>query len=230
MPLSGGPKPQVHRRLLSDEVHDHIRDAILDGSLTPGETLEDANLQEWLGVSRSPIRDALKRLQYEGLVTIHAQSSTKVATPDGAEIEKSMQAFGAIIGGVVRIAVPELSDSARQHLLGLIETARVEAEAQQPEAHLDATLAVYEALLTACSNGPLVRIAHSSLLPLKFGYRVLLGVRTPRWDVLVVGWEKFHRGLAAGDNVLAELAIEEMHLLPLPDLGWDSTNWDAVTN
>lgn len=230
MPLSSGPKPQVHRRLLSDEVHDHIRDAILDGSLTPGETLEDAKLQEWLGVSRSPIRDALKRLQLEGLVTIHPQSSTKVSSPNSAEIEKGLQAFGAIMGGVVRIAVPELSTAAREHLVRLVENARNEASAHDAGAHLEATLKVYQGLLAECSNEPLVRIAHSSLLPLEFGYRVMLGVRTPKWDALIEAWRKFQAGLASGNNVMAELAIEEMHLLPLPSASWDAATWDAAAN
>lgn len=226
MPILNGSKPKVRRRLLSDEVHDHLRDAILDGTFSPGESLDDTALQEWLGVSRTPIRDALKRLQYEGLVEIYAQSSTRVADPDLTQVEKGVQAFGAIMGGVTRIALPELSDSEREGLLILVDATRTAAASRNGGEHLDATLAVYESLLASCSNDVLVGIAHNSLMPLAFGYRASLGVRTPNWALLDAGWARFRDGIATGDNVLAELALEEMHRLPLPDLQWDPAVWD----
>jgi len=225
MPIDQGAKPKVHRRLLSDEVHDHIRDAVLSGTFAPGEVLEDAALQEWLGVSRTPIRDALKRLQYEGLVVIQAQSSTRVANPDTADVEESLQAFGAVMGGVVRITVPELTEVQRDQLLDLIAAAQQKVIEQDAVGHLDATLLVYEALLEDCSNAALVRIARTSLMPLAFGYRASLATRVPDWDLLISGWGRFRAGITTRDNILAELAIEEMHRLPLPDLDWDSAVW-----
>ncbi|WP_081689901.1 GntR family transcriptional regulator [Leifsonia xyli] len=56
------------RRLLRDTVAESIRSAILDGSFRPGERLHDEELQGWLGVSRTPIRDALNELSRAGLV------------------------------------------------------------------------------------------------------------------------------------------------------------------
>jgi Bacterial regulatory proteins, gntR family len=57
------PARDLHRRgLLRDDVYISLRDAIVRGTLAPGERLRDAELATWLGVSRTPIREALLRL------------------------------------------------------------------------------------------------------------------------------------------------------------------------
>ena len=56
------------RRGLADEVTDRLRSAILDGVLQPGERAGEAELSRMLSVSRGPVREALVRLEQEGLV------------------------------------------------------------------------------------------------------------------------------------------------------------------
>ncbi|MDO5493578.1 MAG: GntR family transcriptional regulator [Nesterenkonia sp.] len=77
------PVRGVHaRRLLRDEVYDSIRDAVVVGDLAPGEQLRDGELGEWLGVSRTPVREALLRLAQAGLVEANPGRTTKVAEID----------------------------------------------------------------------------------------------------------------------------------------------------
>jgi DNA-binding GntR family transcriptional regulator len=64
---------------LSDKVTEYLRDAIFRGKLPPGEQLREMQLSQWLGVSRGPIRDALKQLEREGLVVIPSNGRTIVA-------------------------------------------------------------------------------------------------------------------------------------------------------
>ena len=56
-----------------------LREAIVDGTLAPGEQLHDEELCGWLGLSRTPVRDALRRLRDEGLVEMAPQRFTRVA-------------------------------------------------------------------------------------------------------------------------------------------------------
>ena len=76
MPVPSSP-PSVERTLLRDRVTDKIRTAILDGTLEPGERLHDDQLIAWLGVSRTPIREALAQLAGEGLIDMVANRSTR---------------------------------------------------------------------------------------------------------------------------------------------------------
>ena len=60
--------PSVKRRSLADEVTDQLRDFILTGQLQPGDKLGEAEISHRLRVSRGPVREALVRLEQEGLV------------------------------------------------------------------------------------------------------------------------------------------------------------------
>src|SRR3954471_7586169 len=68
----------LERDLLRDRAYTTIRDAIVDGTLAPGERLRDQELTEWLGLSRTPLREALSRLQQDGPVQTEAQRYTPV--------------------------------------------------------------------------------------------------------------------------------------------------------
>ena len=80
-PISLAPRP-----LLRDEVFDRLRDAIVDGTLAPDEQLRDTELATWLGVSRTPVREALLELGRSGLVRSLPGRSTVVAPLDAASV------------------------------------------------------------------------------------------------------------------------------------------------
>ena len=73
-------------RLLKDIVYNRIRDMIILGQLPMGEKLSETLLADRLNATKAPVRDAIKRLQSEGLVTIKPQSGTFVFTLDIAEL------------------------------------------------------------------------------------------------------------------------------------------------
>ena len=73
---------EPRRALLRDQVFGRLRAAIVDGTLEPGERLHDAELCAWLGVSRTPVREAMARLEQIGLVVVRPGSSTVVSPLD----------------------------------------------------------------------------------------------------------------------------------------------------
>ncbi|MEU4523899.1 GntR family transcriptional regulator [Amycolatopsis sp. NPDC024027] len=70
---------KVSRPLLRDEAYDRIRQAIVDGTLRPGTPLRDGDLADQLGLSKAPVREALRRLADDGLVDSKPQSYTRVS-------------------------------------------------------------------------------------------------------------------------------------------------------
>jgi DNA-binding GntR family transcriptional regulator len=103
----------VHKRtLLRDNVYELIRDAIVNGTLAPGERLRDPELESWLGVSRTPIREALLRLERAGLVVTQPSKATIVA-PFDLDSTVSAQQVGAVMHELAaRLAVPRLGEHA----------------------------------------------------------------------------------------------------------------------
>lgn len=73
---------KIERTFVRQEAYLKIRNWILDGTLAPGAQLRDKELAEQLGVSRTPIREAILRLEDEGLVQTKPNRSTLVSTID----------------------------------------------------------------------------------------------------------------------------------------------------
>jgi DNA-binding GntR family transcriptional regulator len=109
VPLPASSDP-VTRGLLRDGVYLRLREAIVDGTLTPGEQLRDVDLATWLGVSRTPVREALLRLQEAGLVTATPGRSTTVATLDARAVRDAQAVVAAMHEVAVRAAVDQLAD------------------------------------------------------------------------------------------------------------------------
>ena len=69
----------------TDVAYESIREGILDGTFPPGVPLMTEHLVEYTGVSRTPIRDALRRLETDGLVTIEPRRGARVRVMDASE-------------------------------------------------------------------------------------------------------------------------------------------------
>ncbi len=87
MPLPAQAR-QINRSFMREEVYETLLKWILQGVLAPGEKLSDNDLANHLGVSRTPVREALRRLEDKGLVVTAANRWTRVAdiTPGEAEL------------------------------------------------------------------------------------------------------------------------------------------------
>ena len=108
MPVPAASPVQA-RQLLRDSVFVRIRDAIIDGTLEPGERLVDGELSGWLGVSRTPIREALARLETAGLVETKPGRYTIVSPVDPRTLADAQVVTAAMNELAVRTAVPLLT-------------------------------------------------------------------------------------------------------------------------
>jgi len=98
------------RTLLRDQAYTRLRDAILDGTLEAGEQLKDAELSEWLGLSRTPIREALARLEEYGLVETEPNRYTRVAPLTGRDARDAFPVVAALHALAAALGVPRISD------------------------------------------------------------------------------------------------------------------------
>jgi DNA-binding GntR family transcriptional regulator len=106
---------------MHDRVVAEMRRRIISGELPAGVNLSEVALAESFGVSRTPVREALKRLQSEGLVTIRPRVGTFVTTPSRREITELFEMKELLEGAAARLLalrgrVPEL-DRLEQNLV-----------------------------------------------------------------------------------------------------------------
>jgi DNA-binding GntR family transcriptional regulator len=99
----------LSRSLLRDNVYVRLRDAIVDGTFAPGEQLRDGELAQWLGVSRTPVREALLRLGQAGLVVTAPGRSTVVSKLDARAAGNAQAVVAAMHELAVATAVPLLT-------------------------------------------------------------------------------------------------------------------------
>lgn len=103
--------PAVDRTLLRDDVYRRLRDALVDGTFAPGEQLKDAELAGWLGVSRTPVREALLRLAASGLVVALPGRSTTVSAIDAPMVRDARDVVAAMHELAVREVTGRLSEA-----------------------------------------------------------------------------------------------------------------------
>ncbi|MDQ7876817.1 GntR family transcriptional regulator [Microbacterium sp. QXD-8] len=103
--------PGVDRRLLRDDVFRRLRDAIVDCTFQPGEQLKDTDLAEWLGVSRTPVREALLRLAASGLVIAKPGRSTTVSAIDPKAVRDARDVVAAMHVLAVREMAGNVSEA-----------------------------------------------------------------------------------------------------------------------
>jgi DNA-binding GntR family transcriptional regulator len=85
-----------------------LREAIADGSLAPGQALHQEDLSARFGVSRSPLREALRHLEGEGLVVYQPNRGAIVATLTRAEIQQIYEIRKILESAAIRLAMPNI--------------------------------------------------------------------------------------------------------------------------
>ena len=96
--------------LIRHKVYDRLRADILSCTLSPGQEFREGDLAKRFGVSKSPIRDALQRLELEGLVEIEPRRGHRVAPISVADAEDILGLREVLEAGAVRIIVSNASD------------------------------------------------------------------------------------------------------------------------
>lgn len=153
-PAEETPAP---RRLLRDVVYDKVFYAILDGTLELGERLNDDELVRWLGVSRTPVREAIAKLAEQGLVDIEANRYTRVVAPNYDEFEGTIRTGYDLWSLVMRRGVPKLSEADRTLVVGLLEKRLASMKKREREDFTNLE-ALNDTVLAAASNRMLSRL------------------------------------------------------------------------
>ena len=96
---------------LRDVVFNTLRQAILRGELKPGERLMEIQLANKLGVSRTPIREAIRKLELEGLVLMIPRRGAEVAEITEKSLRDVLEVRGALEELAVKLACQKITDA-----------------------------------------------------------------------------------------------------------------------
>lgn len=160
-------QPVEHPNSLMEATSEKIRDAIVSGELSLGSKLSEQRLADTLGVSRSPVRDALAALQSEGLVTISPKRGTFVFTPDLKVVDELCEHRMILETAALRIGIERDHDGLIQQL----ERASAEMEralaANDPNGYTLGDHQFHNAIIESAANRALAKSYNLSISPLK---------------------------------------------------------------
>jgi DNA-binding GntR family transcriptional regulator len=143
---------------LREQVYDHLRLLMSRGEIQPGAFINQDELAARLGVSRTPLRDALLQLEAEGFVAILPRRGVRVETLTVEDVRHMYEVVGALEGAAVLSAFPSLGRSELAALRRLNREMRTALLAEDFDRYYDANLAFHDVFLDRCGNEQLVRI------------------------------------------------------------------------
>lgn len=156
---------------LRDVVFNTLRDAILTGKLVPGERLMENQLAEKLGVSRTPVREALRMLELENLVELVPRKGAQVLDMSEKDIVNILEVRSALEGLATALACKKMTKEELQQLKELEEDFEKAVTDDDVEQFVDIDEDFHDMIFAATENDKLINIFRNLRIQL-YRYRM----------------------------------------------------------
>ena len=192
---------------LRDVVFNTLRQAILKGELKPGERLMEIQLAKRLGVSRTPVREAIRKLELEGLVLMVPRKGAEVADITQQDLEDVLEVRAALEELAVKNACDNITEEQIQELKKAAADFKEALEGTDLIACAEADMRFHEITYAATNNRRLIRIVNN-LREQMYRYRMEYLKDKRTYKVLLEEHDTIRRALKKHDKVKAGNAIK----------------------
>lgn len=189
----------IPRMSLHDQLVARIRELILNGELTPGERVPERELCQRFGVSRTPLREALKVLASEGLLELLPQRGAKVAQLTLADVEEMFPVVGALEALAGELACRRISDQGIAVIATAHENMLQAYERRDRPTYFALNQEIHERILEATENETLIS-TYRGLAGRIRNARYVANMSEPRWKQAVEEHEMILDALGARDG------------------------------
>ncbi len=194
---------------LTQCVMDFLKDKLSKGELQPGEEINLTAVSETLGVSRSPVREALIQLVKEGFVDAAERRRFRIRKLTPAEVKDLYEIGGILEGEIVRDTCGVISDAELENLEGYLKGIQAALEANDPKAFLEGNGEFNKQLWRFCGNRILVEFFGTVRERLYFSAK---RADTDEWNrMLFEDHREIVRLLRARDPQAIERLVREKH-------------------
>jgi DNA-binding GntR family transcriptional regulator len=194
---------------LSQLVYDYLRRQMHEGHLAPGSTLNIGEIAGQLGISKTPLRDALIHLQLEGFVTILPRRGVLVNALTMAQVEHAYDSVGLIEAFIVETCIDRITPAHIARLKALNDQMIKAIEAEDFSYFFETNLRFHNTYVDTCENEPLKQF----ILPLKHRlYDFPRKNYIPAWELRNCGEHRqIIECIEAGDGAAAGRILKEVH-------------------
>lgn len=144
--------------LIRSRVVEALRDAIVQGRLKSGERIRERELVQSLGISRSPLREAIRVLEAEGLVSTAPHRGAWVSELNAADFRETTEVRIMLETYAARLACKALDDAAFDAMAEQIQRARNRKQGRNVAAELNSSMGFHDVFVEACGNRKLIQL------------------------------------------------------------------------
>ncbi len=207
--LSASPASGVRQKgQLTSSATSRIRNMIVTGVLAPGQRIRERELCETLGVSRTPVREAIKTLQQEGLLRGLPNRSAVVTELDPEEVRALVTVVATIEGLAGQLACREASDEQIADIAALHHQMTVHQIRDQMAEYFDVNKRFHRRIVEAANNSVLLWIWDMLALRVDRA-RFSSNLWPRRWPQAIREHQEIMEALIARDGVRAERLMRE---------------------
>lgn len=191
---------------LRDVVFNTLRQAILRGELKPGERLMEIQLANKLGVSRTPIREAIRKLELEGLVLMIPRRGAEVAEITEKSLRDVLEVRGALEELAVDLACDRITNEDIQNLQEAAKEFEAALQGGDVTEYAEADVKFHDIIYHATDNQRLIQLLYN-LREQMYRYRVEYLKRKEMHSILLEEHEHIIECIEKRDKQAAKLAI-----------------------
>lgn len=193
---------------LRDVVFNTLRQAILKGELEPGERLMEIQLADRLGVSRTPIREAIRKLELEGLVLMIPRKGAEVAKISEKSLRDVLEVRRSLDELAIELAIQRMTEEDLQKLEEAQKAFRKAVQSGDAMTIAESDEHYHDIIYNATGNSRLVQILNN-LREQMYRYRLEYIKDEDKRQILVVEHEQILKAIQGRRVTEAKIAIRE---------------------
>lgn len=153
--------PFINHKSLKEQVYEYLRQQLRRGNLRPGDEIKMDKTAQILGISKTPLRDALLQLAMENFVTIKPRRGVYVNPLTLEDIRNAYEIIGALESLAILKAGPRLTARDLDNMAKLIESMKKAIARDDFDTYYDRNLDFHNIYLSRCSNSELIRMVNT---------------------------------------------------------------------
>ena len=146
---------------LRDVIFDTLREAIIVGELKPGQRLMEVQVAEKMGVSRTPVREAIRKLELEGLVEMLPRKGAHVAELSVKDIMDVLEVRATLDGLATSLSATRITDDEKKELRHLLDQFINYVEKENLQGAIKKDVEFHDVIYRSSRNDKLIQISNN---------------------------------------------------------------------
>ncbi len=196
-----------NHRPLREIVYEELKRQILTGKVVPGTRMMEVELAEEMGVSRTPVREAIRKLEKEGLVTIEPRKGAYASDISVKDMVDILEVREDLEGLAAALAATRITDGQREEMTRITQgySDAIKVNDTEKIIHYDE---MFHSLIVACSGNKTLAQLLETVQELALRFRYLYYDDFTRYKRMPMEHEEIINAIVSGDSDAARIAAD----------------------